>query len=44
MNDILRNKIANVINPISYFVTFNFWLLIITGGIKDVFEDGISII
>ena len=44
MNDILRNKIAHVINPISYFVTFMFWVLIITGGIKDAFEDTIAII
>lgn len=37
MNDILRNKISNVINPISYLVTILFWFLVIFGGIINAF-------
>ena len=44
MNDILRNKVSNVSNPISYMVTLLFWLLVISGGITEAFKTAYNTI
>ena len=35
LNDFLRNKFSNVINPMSYLVTILFWGLFFMGGMDD---------
>ena len=35
LNDFLRNKLSNVINPMSYLVTILFWALFFMGGMDD---------
>ena len=35
LNNLLRNKVSNILNPMSYLVTILFWALFFMGGMDD---------
>ena len=44
LNYFLRFKLCNIINPVLYLVFFLFWILVLSGGIKNSFESNTMIL